>query len=317
MQPLISVIVPIYNSENTLEKCIDSLLCQTYDNLEIILVDDGSTDNSLDICMSYSEKHRNIKVISKPNGGVSSARNLGLDNASGDYYGFVDSDDYIDADMYSVLMENALANNADISQVMLYDYKWKGDSNEIITADNKAGMKLLLKGVIFSCVYNKIYKAELFSDIRMNENMPIAEDFLCVYMLVRKAGKIVISSKPLYHYVFRDGSAMNQPLTEEHFLDVKVYEYMLSKETAPEIITGIHERMVRTYLWYIERILLGNRLTEHFDYFRAEIIKYKAAAVRSQDNSIKFKAKVILLWIMPWLYKTLFRLWHKTKGDKE
>ena len=317
MQPLISVIVPVYNAENTLGKCIDSLLCQTYSNLEIILVNDGSTDNSLDICMYYSEKYRNIKVLSKPNGVVSSARNLGLDNACGDYYGFVDSDDYIDVDMYSVLMENALAHNADISQVMLYDYEWKGDSNDIIAADNKAGMMLLMNEVISNCVYNKIYNAELFSDIRMNENMPIAEDFLCVYMLVRKADKIVVSPKPLYHYVYREGSAMNRPLTEEHFLDVKVFEYMLSQETDPEIISGIQERMIRTYVWHIERILLENRLAEHFAYFRAEIIKYKAVALRSQDNSVKFKAKLILLWIFPWLYKTLFRLWHKIKGDKE
>lgn len=317
MQPLISVIVPIYNSEDSLGRCIDSLLSQTYGNLEIILVNDGSTDKSLDICMSYSEKHGNIKVLSKPNGGVSSARNLGLDNATGAYYGFVDSDDYIDSDMYSALMENALANDADISQVMIYGYEQKDFPSDIISADNNERLKLLLEGRIFSSVDNKIYKAELFSDVRMDEDMHIAEDFLCTYMLVRKAKRIVLSSKPLYHYVYRDGSAMNRPLTEEHFLDAKVFEYMLSQETDPEIITAIHERMVRTYMWYIERILLGNRLTERFDHFRTEIIRYKAVAFRSNIISIKFKAKIILLWLSPWLYKTLFRIRHKTKGDKD
>ena len=102
---LVTIIVPVYNTSKYLNKCLDTLLAQTYENIEIILVDDGSTDNSLEICKSYEEKDKRIVVISKPNGGSSSARNVGLDAAKGSYVGFVDSDDYVDGDFVSLMME--------------------------------------------------------------------------------------------------------------------------------------------------------------------------------------------------------------------
>ena len=120
---LISVIVPIYNVEKYLDRCVDSIINQTYKNLEIILVDDGSPDNCLAICDSWAEKDRRIKVIHKENGGVSSARNSALDIASGDYIGFVDSDDWIEPDMYEILIKNAKKYDADISRCAgLLDY---------------------------------------------------------------------------------------------------------------------------------------------------------------------------------------------------
>ena len=102
---LVTIIVPVYNTSKYLNKCLDTLLAQTYENIEIILVDDGSTDNSLEICKSYEEKDKRIVVISKANGGSSSARNVGLDAAKGSYVGFVDSDDYVDGDFVSLMME--------------------------------------------------------------------------------------------------------------------------------------------------------------------------------------------------------------------
>ena len=101
----VSVIVPVYNVENYLEECVNSILNQTYENLEIILVDDGSTDNCPQICDDWAKKDKRIKVIHKANGGVSSARNVGLDNATGEYIGFVDSDDYIDITMYEKMLK--------------------------------------------------------------------------------------------------------------------------------------------------------------------------------------------------------------------
>ena len=123
---LISIIVPIYNVEKYLKKCIDSIINQTYKNLEIILVDDGSPDNCGKICDEYAKKDNRIKVIHKENGGVSSARNVGVENATGEYIGFVDSDDYIEKDMYEVLINNLKKENADISIISNYEvYKNK------------------------------------------------------------------------------------------------------------------------------------------------------------------------------------------------
>ena len=105
MNDMVSIIVPIYNSEKYLHACLDSIVSQTYKNIEIILVNDGSIDKSGVICDEYSRKYNNIKVFHKENGGVSSARNLGIDNATGQYLAFVDPDDYIDANMYEILVE--------------------------------------------------------------------------------------------------------------------------------------------------------------------------------------------------------------------
>lgn len=110
----ISIIVPIYNAENHLEKCIKSILTQTVEDLELILVDDGSKDNSLSICKAYANKDSRIKVIHQKNAGVSAARNHGIEVAEGDFIGFVDSDDWIDAHMYEILLEEAKKTNADV-----------------------------------------------------------------------------------------------------------------------------------------------------------------------------------------------------------
>ena len=117
MNPLISIVVPVYNAEKTLEKCLDSILCQTYHCLEIILVNDGSTDSSGNICDDYATKDNRIQVIHKQNGGVSSARNVGIDAASGDYIGFVDSDDWIDPRMYEVLQKSISTQSMAISWI--------------------------------------------------------------------------------------------------------------------------------------------------------------------------------------------------------
>ena len=124
-QPKISVIVPVYQVEETLDKCVESIIGQTYKNLEIILVDDGSPDNCPAICDSWAEKDSRIRVIHKENGGLCSARNAGMDIAAGDYLGFVDSDDCIEPDMYQLLVENAASTQADISRCMRSNLKFK------------------------------------------------------------------------------------------------------------------------------------------------------------------------------------------------
>ena len=123
MASKISVIIPVYNVEQYLEKCLDSILNQTYKNIEIILVNDGSIDKSGLICDEYSRKYNNIKVFHKENGGVSSARNLGIDNATGQYLAFIDPDDYIDVNMYEILVEKILLIFSIINPIYLKNTK--------------------------------------------------------------------------------------------------------------------------------------------------------------------------------------------------
>ena len=168
MSKLISVIVPVYNVEKYLEKCVSSIVNQTYKNLEIMLVDDGSTDSSGKMCDEFAKKDDRIKVIHKPNGGLSDARNSALKIAKGDYIGFVDSDDYIADDMFETLCDLMEDNNSDISIVSFYEiYNNKligvRDSKELENMTKLEAMKeLLIDSKIQSYAWNKLFKRELF-----------------------------------------------------------------------------------------------------------------------------------------------------------
>lgn len=215
MENLISIIVPVYNVENYLRKCVDSIINQSYKNLEIILVDDGSTDSSGKICDEYSLKDSRIKVIHKKNGGLSDARNAGMEIASGDFWGFVDSDDYIDSDMYSVLMENLLGAEADLStcgRIFTYDGKEipKYSENNPVTLSGREAVKnlFLSNSIVNNAAWDKLYKRELFDDIKFPVGR-LFEDAAIMYKIFEKCNKIVSTKKQMYHYVQRSGSISN------------------------------------------------------------------------------------------------------------
>ena len=175
----ISVIVPVYNVEKYLSKCIDSILSQTYKNLEIILVDDGSPDSSPKICDKYKERDNRIKVIHKKNGGLASARNAGMDIATGKYIGFVDSDDMIAEDMYEVLLENMIKSNAEIAVCYKTDILENLQTGKGIVEElNKTqALKKMVLGIEFgSHACDKLFKREiLVSDIRFPEGKTYEE----------------------------------------------------------------------------------------------------------------------------------------------
>lgn len=199
--PKISVIVPIYNVEKFLRRCIDSILAQTYTNLEIILVDDGSPDGCPAICDEYAEKDDRIVVIHKENGGVSSARNSGLDNVSGDLIGWVDPDDYIEPDMFETLFNLKEKVNADISICSVNVFGLY--ENQIIYSDSLLSkeeyLKLLLSNKIQSFLWNKLFSKELFAGIKFAEGKTY-EDVMVQHLIAEKAKNIVVSSKMLYNY---------------------------------------------------------------------------------------------------------------------
>lgn len=220
---LISIIIPVYKVEEYLEKCIESVLKQTYTNLQIILVDDGSPDNCGKICDEYAKKDSRIEVIHKVNGGLSDARNVGIAKAKGKYIGFVDSDDYIKEDMYEILINLIKEYDADVSICNLYDVI---DGKEYIR-NNENGIQeysrleilkeVLLDKNIQSYAWNKLYKKELFDEIKY----PIGkkyEDIGTTFYVFEKCNKIVVTSKPEYYYLKRSDSLVNN-VTESTVLD--------------------------------------------------------------------------------------------------
>ena len=212
--PLVSIIVPIYKVEPYLRRCLDSIVNQTYTNIEIILIDDGSPDNCPQICDEYASKDNRIKVIHKMNGGLSDARNSGIDISKGEYISFVDSDDWVDEKYIEILLDLTIKENADI---VIGEYtKTQGvilqEKQNIWTktySSKEALIRLFSKNnITFTVSWGKLYKKELFNSIRF----PIGkfhEDEFTTYILFYNSTKIVYTSKILYNYYQRAGSIVS------------------------------------------------------------------------------------------------------------
>ena len=212
-EKLVSVIIPAYNIEDYIGRCLDSIISQTYKNLEIIVVDDGSRDYTGEILDNYAKKDRRIKVIHKENGGVSSARNKGIEAAEGDYIGFIDGDDLIEPGMYKTLVDLLEEENADIAHCgyqMVFpdriDYYHNTGKKKIQTTEE--GLKDLLSGeMIEPGLVNKLYKKELIKNCRLNETVKINEDLLMNYQLFKLSQKSVYYDITPYSYMIRSSSA--------------------------------------------------------------------------------------------------------------
>ena len=222
MNPLITVIVPCYNVEKYLPKCVDSIINQTYQNLEIILVDDGSPDNCGKVCDDYALKDARIKVIHKPNGGLSDARNVAIDIAKGEWITFVDSDDYVSLNYIETLYSLATSNNCQCSVVQplsFYDGKIpkvisSNDKIEIMD-NNEAISSLFYQTKLDTSAWNKLYHRSLFSTgIRYPKGF-LFEDNPTTFRLLDKCEKVVVSQQKLYYYRLREGSIERQDFTPE------------------------------------------------------------------------------------------------------
>ena len=234
--PKISVIIPVYNVEKYLHQCIDSVIHQTYRNLEIIVVDDGSTDNCSKICDDYANNDKRIKVVHKENGGVSSARNTGLALATGDWIGWLDSDDWVEPDMYEYLLKNAILYDSDVSICSQYEYYkncrriigW----DQIKVLNTEKALELLMKNDnMQNILWDKLWKRTLFEDI----TFPVGrtyEDLAVIYRLFEKAEKLVCLPKPKYNHRQRTGSIM-----ADISLANRINHYISSKERCEEFQT--------------------------------------------------------------------------------
>jgi glycosyltransferase involved in cell wall biosynthesis len=223
MYSKISVIVPVYNVEKYINKCLDSIVNQTYKNLEIILVDDGSPDNCGQICEAYASKDARIRVIHQKNGGPSAARNTGLDAATGRYVGFIDPDDFIHESYYETMLGLVERCDVDISQCYFRMVYEEGD--ERANKENRKAASIETVNVLSNrealhnlytndftyvnacVVWNKLYKKELFDGIRFPEGK-IHEDEHIIYKLFFKARQVAITTNPLYFYLQRSNSYM-------------------------------------------------------------------------------------------------------------
>lgn len=212
-KPLISIIVPVYKVEDYLGRCVDSLLAQTYGHVEVILVDDGSPDGSGRICDDYAARDIRVRVIHKENGGLSSARNAGIDIARGDYLGFVDSDDWVDVHTYEWLLEVAQKEDVKLVCAGRYDFSsWTGEKKvglcparrEVISGEELA-KRIFQWDNVDSAAVDKLYHRSLFREIRYPLGV-VSEDIPVTYRVALEAGRVGMLDKPVYYYFHRDGS---------------------------------------------------------------------------------------------------------------
>lgn len=229
-KPLISIIIPIYNIMDCLEKCVDSCIHQTYRNLEILLIDDGSTDGTGKLCDRLKEKDERIRVFHKENGGSSSARNLGIKEARGEYLGFVDSDDYISPAMYEELMRAVLEKNVLVAQVSRDEIDEKGNrmpdvcippEKDFFCSSEEFMKELLMhRGDCSFCT--KLIKKELFADKKFPEGK-LNEDFYLLLQMLKEVEGVYILSAQHYHVFYRIGSNTRKKEKEEFsrvFMDI-------------------------------------------------------------------------------------------------
>ncbi|MCM3568229.1 glycosyltransferase [Neobacillus mesonae] len=244
----LSIVVPIYNVEQYLPNCIESILSQTYKDFEVILVNDGSPDNCGEICENYAKKDNRIKVIHKVNEGVSSARNCGINLSKGEYIGFIDPDDTVEPEMYDVLLQTAKKNNADI---VVCPIKTKNFINNTVSIspvwkdvgcvlDQEIIRDYIIPSVLvertyslISCV-NKVYKKSLFIDnqIRFENRKSHSEDAILNWTLLNKINKLIFIDKPLYNYQINKRDSLTQIFREnfyEYILDNKNFKLEICK----------------------------------------------------------------------------------------
>ena len=297
-QYIISVIVPIYKVEKYLRKCIDSIITQTYKNLEIFLVDDGSPDNCGAICDEYARKDERIKVIHKENGGLSSARNAALDVATGDFIMFVDSDDWVEPEFCEKALYTAIRNNV---QIVAFGYnnvytrdgkiqKRATDKPRIVPSTEAIRHLILKDEVIFNFAWNKIYKRTLFDEIRYPVGMTY-EDNAVTYLVIHYADNIFVSNDILYNYVRRKESisgVWNKPQSiVDRFIIwtnrlnfIKVIcpenEKIQLLQIANEVVDG---------LWYLTRKKNYSHVVGKMEQFMTD----NRQAILKETNSLKFK----------------------------
>lgn len=294
---LVSVIIPVYNVEKYLPKCLDTVINQTYKNLEIILVDDGSPDNSGKICDEYAGKDSRIKVIHKENGGLSDARNAGIEVAKGKYITFIDSDDYVDDDYVAYLYDMLLTYKTKISIAshrVISENKKKdryAHCASICVSSKETLKKLLYDDYVDTSAWAKMFELTLFKNIKFPVGR-LYEDAATIYKLIDKCENICISTKPIYNYCIRKDSISQNSFSERKLDLIKSTEEMTDyiEKKYPDLKHGCERRRMFSYLSTLSQLAtskqknkkIEQKLMAYIKINRKEVLKEKKIPKRDR-----------------------------------
>ncbi|MDD3184937.1 MAG: glycosyltransferase family 2 protein [Anaerostipes sp.] len=319
----ISVIVPAYNAEKYIKDCIESLLCQTYSNLEIIIVDDGSKDNTGSIIDEFAVKDRRIVAVHIDNGGVTNARNVGLKKATGDYVGFCDADDTTELDMYQFLMDLIHKYKVELAHCG-YNHITKGivqpvkGTKETHVQDRDTALKYLLSGGLFTgSLCNKIYKKELFDGIEINKDIKINEDILMNFFIMKKIQKSVFVDVCKYNYITREetGACLNTNYVEKAKQGLKVNQliYRELQKESKELRQIGYEKVIMSYIDLYRCILFDKKVKKRKEKL-SQISKHLWQKLKSKGvGNRKNKITIYLLHYIPFLYPIMFQVYDKIR----
>lgn len=322
---LISVIIPVYKVEEYLAKCVDSVLAQTYGNLEVILVDDGSPDGCGKICDDYAARDSRVKVIHKQNGGLSSARNAGIDAASGDYLAFVDSDDWIEPDAYDAMLSAALQYHVKLVCAGRLDEdagtgavrEGLCPQKEEVVSGKELVSRIFRWDHLDSAAWDKLYARELFREIRYPFGR-VVEDVPTTYRIALLAGSAVLLPKRIYHYLHRENSITTAAVSEKtfHFSQNAARVYADIRENWPELETEARYLRVRSLyynLWMEDRASeeAKKRYAGSFDDSRRELKAELGFVLGCKLFPPTEKLELSLMALG--LYHTFRKLYHRIK----
>lgn len=319
MDTLISIIVPIYKVEEYLDRCVESLVNQTYSNIEILLIDDGSPDKCPQMCDEWALRDSRIKVFHKTNGGLSDARNYGLDRSSGDYISFVDSDDWVAADFIEVLVNNIEKEKADIS-IIGFTMIWENGKTRRFSEDNQyyifnkdeAIRELFIQEKFYCMACQKLYKAKVFRSIRFPVGK-LYEDVAISLPTFQMCDKVVVCGQSKYFYFQR-----NTSISGSKFSNGKLYFLECCKDMVQysDSLGGKYDKEVHSFYLKALMMLLFQIYDSKVTSERAKLIDDFAQIIRNEQKYIwgnrylPFKKKVVLLLMMSRFPESiLLKLW--------
>ena len=320
MEPKISIIVPVYNVEQYLERCVESILKQTVDNFELLLINDGSSDNSGQLCDELSRRDNRIRVLHIQNGGVSNARNLGIQSSRGEWISFIDSDDFVTEYYLETLLQPVETDETiGFSIGKLHHIQngvvtpFQNTTSEVTGWNTEQTLKELLtteKTSFFPVA--KLFRKSLVKDHKFNTQYHLAEDalFLTEVLLQTKCNTVFID-KPIYFYDHREGSATTS-VNQYVFDTVTVYQeiiHMVKKEF-PNLQPELNNREYWSYITVYDKLIFANnnQFSEKEKEYRRWILKHKKEIMKDQYFTKFRKIAIAFLSVSPFLYKKIVEL---------
>lgn len=299
-KPKVSIIVPVYNTKDFIYDCLDSLVNQTYKNIEIVIVDDGSNDGSDMVCQEYQEKYGNIVFVSKENGGLSSARNYGIKHSSGDYITFVDSDDYLNPDSIEILVDMMIKYNAEISIGLKVGHELINE--EIKVLDGKTMLMHLLNNSTFEA-WGKIFRRDLWINSAFPENR-IHEDLYVMPDIFQRCNHCVMYQGAVYNYRVREDSIMGTLLKTQlkDLIECCLHNIKTAKMIDKDFLQQYQKWYFYHILWYFYNVLCNIEKKESAEARKNVALFYKKTLLYYWGNpyvKLQDKFRFVLIAIFP------------------